>query len=290
MVDSDIVKEELPALAGSSYWVVISQTCNLFNPSLERVPSVELIAAERISVLEKTMASGLNPRVLHTKAYDAQSQELLLELKIQRRVWVPRNLLSMCSPSGAAIRDLEGDTEGRFKETLTNWIARSYTRIELPDELNEAIQKSRLDRILSKISKLDHGVHGIFFEIALHSEQESDDEDAVDPEPLSPSQVAISNPPWSVELSVVCYDQDTKASVMKILAEADDLRYEAKLLPDPASHPGKNVSVRQLAAAHGLHVIGLQAVMDDAWRVTDLMRTQRYTNFDYLSGVPETDV
>lgn len=276
-------------MAGNSHWVVISQTCNLFNPSLERVPSVELIAADPVAALEPNVASGLNPRILHTKAYDAQSQELLLELKIQRRVWVPRAFFSMCSPSGAAIRDLEGDTEGRFKETLTNWLARSYTRIELPDELNGAIQKSRLDRILSKISKLDHGVHGIFFEIAMHNDQEAGDEETPEPEPLSPSQVAVSSPPWSVELSVVCYDEQTKASVTKILQEADEPRYEAKLLPDPSSSPEKKVSVRQIAAAHGLHIIGLQAVMDNAWRVTDLMRTQRYTNFDYLSGIAETE-
>lgn len=250
---------------------------------------MELIAADRISALEKTMAGGLNPRTLHTKAYDAQSQELLLEIKIQRRVWVPRDLLSTCSPSGSAVRDLDGDTEGRFKETLTNWLARSYTRIELPDEFNAAVHNSRLDRILSKISKLDHGVHGIFFEIAIYGQQDVNDEDAPDPEPLSPSQVAASRPPWSVEVSVVCYDEHTRASVAKILGEANEARYDAKLLPDPSSHSGKKLSVRQVAAAHGLHIIGLQAVTDDAWRVTDLMRTQRYTDFDYLSGVAETD-
>lgn len=279
--------EGLPALAGSSHWIVISQTCNLRNSSLVKVPSVELVAARPIDAMDRKFAGGSNPRILHTKAYYGESQEQCYELDIQQRCWIPRESLSANAPSGGALKDLDGDLEGRFKEELANWIARSYTRIELPDQFNEAIRKSKMYKLLEKIVRLDQGVHGIFFEVSSYSEHESDEEDAAEAEPMSPSEVAESSPPWAVELTVVCYDTATRDAIEKHLAKLNDETQDASSLPEGVALPGAKCSVRQVASFYGLHLLGMQAVLDSAWRVPDLMRTHRFTNFDHLSGSDE---
>lgn len=285
VIDTEAFKSELPQLASSRLWILISQTCNLFNPSFEKVPSVEFIAAKEVDSLDSQLARGFNPRVLHTKADDGQSNELILEIQIQNRQWVPREALALVPPAGKAVRDLNGDPEGRFKEVLATWVARSYTRIELPDALNLAIQKSDLHKVLRKISKIDEGLYGIFFFVTTHQDGDLEDDGARDPEPMSPSEVAHSKGPWDIEISVVCYNQKARARAIEILDSADELRY-----PPVGGSATEKRSIRQLAAAEGLHVVGMQAVTDDAWRVPDLMSTLRYTNFDYQSGADESDL
>lgn len=280
----------LPALDGSSHWIVVSQTCNLRNPSLEKVPSVELVAARPIDAIDKKYGRGLNPRVLHTKAYFGESEEQCYELQIERRCWIPRESLAVNVPSCGALKDLDGDLEGRFKEEMANWIARSYTRVELPDQFNEAIRKSKLGKVLEKISKLDDGVHGMFFEVSQYSDHDEDDEDDEDTdeiEPMSPSEVAESVAPWAVELTVVCYDNATREEIEKLLVKTSEEVHDVSLLSDGVSPTGAKCSVRQVASSYGLHLVGMQAVLDVAWRVPDLMRTLRFTNYDHLSGSDE---
>lgn len=285
LIEATGLVDEYPQAASCAYWVVISQTCNLYNGSFEKVPKVELVGAELAARLDPKIAKGFMPRVIHTKAYSDDSSEYLFEVNIGQRMWISRDWLAKLRRPHSAIRDLPGDPDGRYKEVLVGWLARSYTRIELPDAFNNAIASSRLGRIFDSIAKLDSGVHGIFFEVTDSAPDE--DEDGEEPAPMSAGELAVSTPPWYLEITVVCHDHDVKNKVAGILLKVDEKRYD---VPPQGDEISRKLSCRELAAECGLHLIGAQAVMTAAWGLDDLIKAQRFTNHDYLSGVEELEL
>lgn len=284
MADASGFGEYSAQLQACPYWVVASQTCNLYNPSLEAVPMVELIGASPISDAEfsAVLSNGSRPRLLHSRAYDDRDDRINLELRIQDRVWLPREALAECSPSGYRVRDLDDDPAGRWKETFTAWMARSYTRAELPDEFNDALSQSKLGDFLSKrIAKLPEKVQGIYF--GIRSAASDDDVE------LTPDQVARLRPPYELELTIVIFDE-----VDRRVIEAELEKLKAKVIPAATiasalpSCPNENkVSRLDVAKVYGIEV-NTDVVTTRGWTVHDLMRTIRYTEFDYLSSPDET--
>jgi hypothetical protein len=124
---------------GYDFWVLATQTCNLYNDNFDAVHSAEWVGAKKIERLTGAQASGSNPRRLHcaatTSAGTDPEEALLLDCDIQARHWTPRRILSELKPLPVAFRDGEAGGDRR-KDSFIGWIARSYTRLELSDELN----------------------------------------------------------------------------------------------------------------------------------------------------------
>jgi hypothetical protein len=92
-----------------------------------------------------------------------------VECDIQLRHWSHRPVLAQVAPLPQRLRD-ETAPE-RQKDGFIGWIARSYTRIELSDELNLAIQRATIDKLISAVVR-KHGelLQGVYLRIAMDSE------------------------------------------------------------------------------------------------------------------------
>lgn len=65
---SVIAAADLPvtgASDGIDHWIVVSQTCNLYNPSFDLVPKFEVVGAALLDSCNPAMTKGNDPRVLH---------------------------------------------------------------------------------------------------------------------------------------------------------------------------------------------------------------------------------
>lgn len=158
-----------------TWWVIASQTCNLYNPDFQKVSVFEIIAASQIDQCAKNMIRGDNPRILHAKA-QAETEIIALELDIQKRVWLPREILSQLPAPIYSILDTKKELDEQWmkKQWLDNfigWLARSYNRVALPDAFNEAVKNSRLRDIFeTKLTKHAEKLHGIYLSIEADSD------------------------------------------------------------------------------------------------------------------------
>lgn len=136
------------------WWVIASQACNIYNPCFQKVPVFELVAAHRIDKCEPQKSRGDNPRALHVEV-QAANEIMALELDIQKRWWLPRPLLAECPPPMFRVRDAKPGIDSDWSKNLwldnfAGWLARSYTRIALPNAFNDAMRDSRIEEVLKE--------------------------------------------------------------------------------------------------------------------------------------------
>lgn len=194
---------EYPTGGDDGWWIITSQTCNLYNPNFTRIPVFELVAAKKIEKLDKSSSRGNNPRILHLEAM-GDGETAFFEVDIQNRIWVKRAMLPNLGSPAYEVHDATRETDNwvnnQWLDTFAAWLSRSYTRVTLPDDFNNILRTSKIQSVLD--SKLrDEGLYGIYFSISSASEDEwtgnlglmpapyfleimlvSDEE--VDPEPL----------------------------------------------------------------------------------------------------------
>lgn len=175
VIPSNALLAKIANASESGYWVIASQSCNIFNEDFEKIPLIELIGAEVIQCHETIKARGENPRVLHTLAVSEMDERLYLEICIHRRLWISRRILCEIQKSQFHIQDVSAknafpDT-GAWLDSFKGWLARSYNRVALPDEFNNGLNQSRLDEALNKLIKAHHNeLYGIYFSIESDSE------------------------------------------------------------------------------------------------------------------------
>lgn len=156
---------------GADFWVVASQTCNLYNIDLERVPSFEILAAKCIDTCSPQMSKGDHPRTLHIEA-ENNGEKIFLEILIQKRAWLDRKILAQVGAPDYYICDTlpEHDNDWLKKQWLdlfSGWLGRSYTRVALPDEFNLALETSKIKEIIDKkLTKRANELYGIYFSLA----------------------------------------------------------------------------------------------------------------------------
>jgi hypothetical protein len=166
-----------PSAPLAEYWIMASQTCNLYNKDFERIPVVEIVAAKKIDACKPGFVKGDNPRILHAEA-SSTVETLSLEIDIQKRLWIPRHLLVNLPMPVFRLRDkpLEGKVEQKsrkWNDNFAGWLARSYTRVALPDEFNRAIKVARIeDAIEKKLLKQPDDIYGIYFSINSDSDED----------------------------------------------------------------------------------------------------------------------
>lgn len=236
--------------------------------------------------LNRQYELGRNPRILHCEATAEGESPLSLQIDIQARFWAPRACLVDLNPARLALRDRGLNQAEKAKDAFIGWLARSYTRLELSDEFNNALRQSRLAEVLEeKLRSHSDDLYGIFLEISSDSDESTD-------EPLTAQQLAILPPPYLLEITLVTYGSD-KIQLLK----AELVQKVVKdLIKDPNPPNGKavekpSITRQELAKRHQIRINadGLRVFDDDRWSVRDINRSVRYSFVDHLSESTQTD-
>lgn len=197
--------DALPGTQGDSetfqWWVITSQTCNLYISNFDKVPTFEVIAATEISNCDSGKIKGDNPRILHIEA-QSEEKSIALELNIHKRQWLPRHLLADLSAPSFHVRDIKKNSEPdwfkkQWLDKLIGWLARSYNRVALPDKFNGAMNGSKLNDFLSKFAKKKNDdLYGIYLLIGM----DRDNEDKWN------GLLGEMPPPYSLGLNLIIYE------------------------------------------------------------------------------------
>ena len=268
---------ELPSIDDGhgeiEWWVIASQACNLYNGDFQKIPVFELVAARRIVKLDPHSAKGDNPRILHVEAR-SEREALALELDIQKRRWLPRRLLAQLSTPTFHVRDTERALESerinnQWLDNLAGWLARSYTRVALPDEFNDALDRSRLKDVLHKVLKdYQSDLYGVYFLI------DSDIQGGWG------GRLGEMPPPYNLEIMLVTYETVDQLAFKKKLLD----RIFTDEIKDPCDET-KKLPRSELARRHGIRVIqaGIETRNVTEISLAELMDRVRYSLVDHLS-------
>jgi len=157
------------------WWVIASQTCNLYNPCFDKVPYFELIAAKEIETCNVAITRGDHPRILHVEA-QSREKTISLELSIQNRKWCKREILSELPTPTFCLLDARRESgidwiKKQWLDKFVCWLTRSYSRVTLPDQFNDAVRKSKIEDVLKKkLTKNKDNLYGIY--LALHPDSD----------------------------------------------------------------------------------------------------------------------
>lgn len=271
LLPSNLLKKE--------WWVVASQTCNLWNDSLEKVPHVELIAAQTIPKCSSQFSKGSDPRTLHVEATSQDfTQRIFLEVSILDRCWIPREVLAQFTEPKFMLLDKTPIVSSNAKakpsfidwaDRFSGWMGRSYTRIALPDEFNIALKKSRLGAFLSK--KLTDGEEDIF---GLYLSVNRDEHEEWK------GRLGLMPGPYLLELLVVVQDNvDAHATEQSWISA---LNAEISLSPDSDA----KTTLLEMSNQHNIRISDesiMVRTMSGA-SLADLKGFVRYSMSDYLSN------
>lgn len=251
------------------YWIIISQTCNIYNASFEKVPVFELVAARSIEESQRKQTKGDHPRILHVDA-SSDASLLHLEIDIQHRLWLPRKLLAQLPPSALRVKDIPENVS--WLDNLAGWIARSYTRVALPDAFNAALSSSKLKEVLEKkLIQHKDDLYGIYVSLECDS-----DTDIV-------WQGALGEMPSPYNFSIILV---TKENVdPELLRKKLITQIFVEKVNDP-SDSSKKITRADLARRYEVRIIeeGIHAKTVAEFSVKELQSLVRYSFVDHLSN------
>jgi hypothetical protein len=269
-----LVGDQLPSNA--THWILASQTCNLYNADFEKIRLVEWVGARKIGDHEKDTINlgGRNPRVLHCSANEASGLVTWLECDLQLRAWVDRKLLADAKPLSIAFVDHPSNQANlQCKDIFIRWVARSYTRLELSNELGDALKNAKISELIRDIcKKYESDLFGVFLDI-------DDDTDGT-------TKAVEIKPPCSVEIFFVLYSESHQTSINSKIENF----FNAEV-PNPDFSTGSNISKKIkrkdiLMKRFGLRISAMVHQTTE-WNISDLERTIRYSYDDYFSGSDE---
>ncbi len=251
------------------WWIVTSQTCNIYNPCLEKVPVVEFVAATQIEACEPNQVKGDNPRTIHVKAQSSEG-DISLAIDIQRRFWLCRKKLAKLPPPKYFIKDApDGKPQDQWLDIFTGWLARSYTRVTLPDAFNIALDKSKIKEVfIKKLARQKDSLHGIYFSISPDSDEQWS------------GALGLMPAPYLLEIKLVTYQHVDPENIKVQLVE--QLFEEKVENPDNKS---EKLSRAELARKYGIRVLrdGITAEAETEISLFTLKSLIRYSMVDHLS-------
>lgn len=257
----------------SKWWIIASQTCNLYNSSFENVCVCELIAAINIEECDAGKIRGDNPRILHL---EAQSEEkvISLEINIQIRKWLPRQLLAELPAPVFHVRDAAKSIgsdwpKKQWMDKFVGWLASSYTRVALPNAFNDALKKSKLKDILEKkLTRNKDDLYGIYFSLDWDSDDQWN------------GVLGEMPPPYLLNIVLVVYENIDPELIKKRLLE----KIFNENIPDP-ENTSQKITRAQLARRHQIRLIeaDIEALSIAEISLLRLKSLIRYSQVDYLS-------
>jgi hypothetical protein len=147
-----IEHEALADHAGAVAFLVLNQTCDLVNDSLDKEPVVELLPLSRIAKADTGLLNGRNPRLIHFEVIVGGSA-CLVEAFAPKVVTLPRDLLLKGNPSN------NWSLDEPVLKSLLAWRAARYLRTAFPDAF-----ENRLKPVFKDFRTLVEGIH-----VHLHS-------------------------------------------------------------------------------------------------------------------------
>lgn len=250
---------------------MVSQTCNLYNPSFEKVPVFEVVGASLVERCDPSKVKGDDPRAIHVQAISGECT-IALDVDIQRRRWFSRESLADLPQSEYCVKDASRDEspmKDQWLDNLAGWLARSYTRVALPDEFNAALAKSKLRTVLEdKLAKEKESLFGIYLSI----EHDGD-------EPWR-GTLGLMPPPYVLGISLLIHEDrspsDIRTKLIKQIFEDEQ--------KDPLDATRKVVRA-QLAEREGIRIIreGIEVRSVTDITLQEVRGLIRYSMVDHLS-------
>ena len=238
------------------------------------MPVFELIAARLIDKCEPQNSKGDNPRILHVEARSANDKIMALELDIQKRWWLPRPLLAELEAPTFHVRDARREVDSdrsknQWLDKFIGWLARSYTRVALPNAFNEAMRKSRIEEILKeKLTKHKDKLYGIYLSVASDADNGWD------------GIIGEMPPPYLLEITIVTYEDDDPELLKNELV--------ALLFQTEVQNPDDNtkkITRANLARKNNIRIVksAIDAKTIAGVSLLDLQDFIRYSFVDHLS-------
>jgi hypothetical protein len=264
--------------SNKTWWIVASQTCNLYNPDFCKIPVVELISAKQVPKLDRSFSRGNNPRVLHVEAI-GNGQTAYFEVDIQSRTWISRKLLAAIGNPDFEIVDSSRDTNdwvnSQWLDNFAGWIARSYTRVTLPDDFNRILKTSKIQDVLDGKLMRSPKLYGIYLNISSASEEDWT------------GTIGLMPAPYFLEILLVSDEDENPDQMVKDLNKA--------LFEDKVSFKDlgeMKLSRADVAKRYGLTIIpaGVTGQNIAQASILDIKSSIRYTLNDFLSMSSEPDV
>jgi len=277
VIKASRLDDELKGESDDDYWVVASQTCNLYNENFERVPEFEIVAAKKVESANPAFIKGDNPRTLHARGRLGDDLAFF-SLEIQRRAWVPRNLLAELGRPDFHLIDEPKDSDpswlkNQWLDTFSGWMGRSYTRVALPDDFNDALVSSKIKDVLhSKLTKHAEKLYGIYISLS----PDSDD----------PWQgvLGLMPPPYLLSIKLVTYNNEDPLPLRDSLIS---MLFDNSIEAGRDSAGSKLYTSRAaLAREHNIRIIkqSIEAVTTGGIYLDDLKEYIRYSLVDHFSS------
>lgn len=251
---------------GFPYWVMASQTCNLYNKDLCKISKVEWVGATKMDKSEPSLRGGRHPRLLETKASNDQG-EVWLVCHGQERHWGRRGNMASVRPSMGLKNTQNSSQSEQHKDNFAAWMARAYTRLELSNELGDALAKGKFMAAIEKIVEAHEAdIFGIFIR-------------AYDEKNNPPEHV---KPPCNLDLRIVVSAANKVDGVSKKVEEV----FSEKNIPRDG---GKISRIKALGEDFKVvvHPIAMPAAR---WTATLIESHLRFNFNDHLSGPDEAGV
>ncbi|PFG60252.1 hypothetical protein DM05_4958 [Pseudomonas poae] len=264
--------------SNTTWWIVASQTCNLYNPDFCKIPVVELISARLIPKLEKSFSRGNNPRILHVEAI-GDGKTVYFEVDIQSRTWIRRQQLACIGNPEFEIVDSSRDTTDwvntQWLDNFAGWIARSYTRVTLPDDFNRVLKVSKIQDVLDGKLMRSPKLYGIYLNISSASEEEWT------------GTFGLMPAPYFLEILLVS-DEDENPDQM--VADLSKALFEDKVNFKDIGE--LKLSRADVAKRYGLTIVpaGITGQNIAQASILDIKSSIRYTLNDFLSMSSEPDL
>jgi hypothetical protein len=262
--------------SGDGWWIVASQTCNLYNPDFCKIPVVELIAARSVEKLDKSLSRGNNPRLLHLEAI-GDGETVYFEVDIQKRTWLNRaQLASLGSPDYEIVdssRDTQDWTNTQWLDNFAGWIARSYTRVTLPDDFNTILKESRIQDVLDSKLLRSTKLYGIYLNISSANEEEWT------------GNLGLMPSPYFLEILLVTDEDENPDQIVIDLKKA---LFEDKVV---IKILGATITRAEAAKRQGITIspAGVTGQNIAETSILSIKSSVRYTLNDYLSLSGEID-
>ncbi|MDA7086641.1 hypothetical protein PH586_09650 [Pseudomonas sp. SA3-5] len=268
---------DLQGSTDDDYWVIASQTCNLYSQNFEQIPVFEIVSAKKIEKPDPAFVKGDHPRILHVRGR-LDAELVYFAIDIQRRAWLPRQILAEIGRPDFHLIDEPkegGDNweKNQWLDAFSGWLGRSYTRVALPDEFNDALSSSRIKEILhSKLTKHADKLYGIFISLSPDSD-----------EPWA-GVLGLMPPPYLLSIKLVTYNDEDPSALKDALA---------KQLFDATIESGRDetgkktlISRADLARSHRVRIVkqSIEAVTTGEIYLDELKEYIRYSLVDHLSS------
>lgn len=150
---SESEKEIIKGVSESDLLIVVTHDCDLVNDSFEDEPEIEVVLARSVPTKNALLFWGKNPRRFQ---FELQSEQLLYEIWIHDRVFLPRNLLLNDSP------DSERELEATLIKQICLWVSKRYFRAAFPDSFNNRITDKFKKKIAEKFKKKGKEITAIY--------------------------------------------------------------------------------------------------------------------------------